>query len=296
MQDLSTNGKSSIGGLIVAYHFDAQTMDTLVEAFKKQVDRLVIVDNSNTNQKEWFAKYDSNVRYLPLNENKGIAYAQNIGIKFLLDKGCDFILFSDQDSIPTEYLTENLYHSYRTLKAYDPNVQGIAPSAYNKHTGETYSYQSEVLADLTVEDRLYEKVSYLMNSGAFITADAFRHVGLMDAQLFIDGVDSEWCWRATHLMNATFYIDKNIKLAHFLGIGNKKIGGKERSITPPFRMYYQYRNFIWLLKRKYVPVSWKKYNGKKYLIKLVYYPTFIAPRYQYLKNISKGIISGLLTK
>jgi rhamnosyltransferase len=293
MQDLSTNGKSSIGGLIVAYHFDAQTMSTLVEAFQKQVDWLIIVDNSDTDQNEWFAKYGSDVCYLPLNENKGIAYAQNIGIKLLLDKGCDYILFSDQDSIPPEHLTVDLYSSYRMLKAHDPNVQGVAPSAYNKHTGETYSYQSEVLADLTIEDHPYEKVSYLMNSGAFIAAEAFKQAGLMDAQLFIDGVDSEWCWRAAQRIHATFYVDKNIKLAHFLGIGNKKIGGKERSITPPFRMYYQYRNFIWLLKRKYVPASWKRYNGKKYLIKLIYYPLFIAPRFQYLKNITKGINSGL---
>lgn len=96
-----------------------------------------------------------------------------------------------------------------------------------------------------------------MNSGALIASTAFKHAGLMDTQLFIDGVDSEWCWRASYLMKATFYVDKNIKLAHYLGIDNKRICGKEISITPPFRMYYQYRNYIRLLKRRYVPSSWK---------------------------------------
>lgn len=293
MQDCGIKDNKKIGGLIVAYHFDIHTMDTLINAFKKQVAMLVVVDNSDTSQQENFIKYGESVYYLPLHENKGIAYAQNIGIKVLLENKCDFILFSDQDSILPVHLTESLLSSFRILKTYDKNVQGIAPSAYNKKTGKPYSYQSESLADMAVENYQYEKVSYLMNSGALIASTAFKHAGLMDTQLFIDGVDSEWCWRASYLMNATFYVDKNIKLPHFLGIDNKRIGGREISITPPFRMYYQYRNYIRLLKRKYVPSSWKKYNGKKYLIKLIYYPLFISPRFKYLKNISKGIISGL---
>ena len=57
--------------------------------------------------------------------------------------------------------------------------------------------------------------------------------------------------------------------------------------------YYQYRNYIKLVQRNYVPFRWKIINFVKYLIKIPYYTIFINGRLKYLKYILIGIAHGL---
>lgn len=68
---------------------------------------------------------------------------------------------------------------------------------------------------------------------------------------------------------------------------------KKVAIASPFRVYYQFRNYLWLCRRDYVPRYWKKKNGMKYFVKLFYFPICVAPRAMYLRRIVHGVISGL---
>lgn len=68
---------------------------------------------------------------------------------------------------------------------------------------------------------------------------------------------------------------------------------KKVAIASPFRVYYQFRNYLWLCRRDYVPRYWKRKNGMKYFVKLFYFPICVAPRTMYLRRIVRGVISGL---
>lgn len=68
---------------------------------------------------------------------------------------------------------------------------------------------------------------------------------MFDEKLFIDGVDNEWCWRAA-TKGYRFYIAENARIRHMLGKESRKIGNKDISISSEFRIYYQFRNYIWL--------------------------------------------------
>jgi rhamnosyltransferase len=118
-------------------------------------------------------------------------------------------------------------------------------------------------------------------------------VGGFDESLFIDGVDHEWCWRAWHKSQWRSFVVEDAKINHQLGEGDKKVASRSIAIASPFRMYYQFRNYLWLCRRDYVPGYWKKKNGVKYLVKLFYFPICIAPRAMYLKHIIHGVIRGL---
>ena len=87
-----------IGAVIVVYNFEQRDFTLVMRQLAEQVDQLCVVDNSAKNSESFFSQFPHTV-YLPLHENKGIAYAQNAGIKRLIEEGTDYILFSDQDSL-----------------------------------------------------------------------------------------------------------------------------------------------------------------------------------------------------
>ena len=115
----------------------------------------------------------------------------------------------------------------------------------------------------------------------------------MDSSLFIDGVDNEWCWRAKNKGNLDSFVSLDFKMNHYLGEGDRSFFGIKISISSPFRVYYQFRNFFILCRKSYVPGIWKIKNAVKYTIKFFYLPIFVIPRLEYLKKIFLGTIDGI---
>ena len=64
--------------------------------------------------------------------------------------------------------------------------------------------------------------------------------------MFIDGVDHEWCWRAWHQAKLRSFIVEDALISHQLGEGDRRIAYKEIAIASSFRVYYQFRNYLWL--------------------------------------------------
>lgn len=279
-----------VAAVIVLYNPDEASMPRLVEKTLRQVEHLYLVDNASCR----FAAgiQDERVSYLRMDGNKGIAVAQNAALRKILQSDFDYILFGDQDSVIPENAVAHLLQTFSFLENENMQVGAVASKAFNKQTGTPYSYGTSML-NPRVANQIAE-VSYAMNSISLFRTDYFREVGLMDEALFIDGVDSEICWRGAP-KGFRFFVDERVLIAHLLGMGSRKILGKEVSISSPMRMYFQFRNYIVLCHRKYTPAVWKWNNGFKYLIKMVYYPLLVSPRGQYIKNIALGVWAGVKT-
>lgn len=237
---------------------------------------------------QWEEAYPTSIVDNTLN-NIGIAAAQNIGISQVLKQGASHVLLLDQDSDITPVQIEELMGSFHTLETQKIRLAAISPRPYNKLTGKPYPYPCNFVAQHT--DR-YTEVTDLMSSGMLISATALKEVGMMEENLFIDAVDSEWCWRALH-NGYRLFTDEHIHLEHMLGMGNKQLAGRTISITPPYRLYYMIRNYLWLCHRNYVPKRWKWYNGLKYIVKAIYYPLFGADHKAYTQNIWRGLKDGM---
>lgn len=276
--------------IVVLYNDNTDEAATNIQRIAHQVDKVCLVDNSSNAYPERFDGI-GNVLYLPQHQNKGIAAAQNIGLRYAIEQEADFVLFSDPDSQIPDQAVSTLFNTYKRLVAKGFKVGGVGSTAYNRSTGSPYPLQSNFIQHLPEEG--VTEVTFLMNSISLIPTALFTQIGLMDESLFIDGIDSEWCWRGAKQSGLRYFLNDNLHIMHQLGLGTRIIGGKERSITPPARFYYQFRNYLWLCRRDYVPRKWLMENGRKYLIKAFYYPIMVAPRWAYLKNISKGIMAGL---
>lgn len=286
-----------IGAIIVLYNPEPELFRKGLEAILPQVDRVCIVDNSSEDNSEiWHA--DSKIDYFPLKRNIGIAAAQNIGIKHFMNMKYDYVVFSDQDSVISFGLIEKLSNAILCLEKNGIQVGVVGTRAINRQTNKPYPAKSKEFATIYKEDigccsDLTECYS-VRSSISMISTKNILNVGGMDESLFIDGVDHEWCWRAWHKLRLRSFIVEEAKISHMLGEGDRHIGTRNLAIANTFRIYFQFRNFLWLIRRDYTPSFWKRKHAVKYIIKMFYYPLFISPRVKYLQNIFKGIMDGIL--
>jgi len=86
------NENKKIGCVIVLYNPNWEVTHKVLDSVYKQVGAVFIADNSPSRQEVNFSVY-GNVVYHFIGGNKGIAAAQNIGIKYFEQGGYDFVIF-----------------------------------------------------------------------------------------------------------------------------------------------------------------------------------------------------------
>ena len=171
---------------------------------------------------------------------------------------------------------------------------GAIPIVNENDTISTYEIQfgdndtlSAVVAALVQADLLI----LLSDIDGLFTDDPNKNP---DAK-FIDYVDHEWCWRAESkgFVNG---ITLKIKLAHFVGQQEYRIFNQLVIISAPIRYYYQTRNYLWLLRRSYVPRQWKINHGIKLMIYPISFPFKVRCWRAIYVQMFRGLKDGLLNK
>lgn len=108
-----------IGIVILNYKNYEETIDCLENVLRqKNIDlEIVVVDNGSNNESvnfigEWIKPYEK-ITLISSKNNLGFAKGNNLGIKFLLEKGIDFIIVSNSDiSFTDENILMQLVNSY----------------------------------------------------------------------------------------------------------------------------------------------------------------------------------------
>ena len=284
-----------IGCVLVMYNPRRELLTASLASLNEQVDEIFLGDNS-MDMPDFMAALLAlypKVYYRGFKENLGIAEAQNRGIAYFQERGFDFIIFMDQDSLAPKNLIFSLLADYNRLREAGIAVGGIGPRPFNR--GEGKPYVGAVKKGKLILPGVTE-VGEIISSASLIPMMHFKQVGEMESSLFIDGVDHEWCWRAKKIGGWRFFISESVQLSHQVGEGDKPFLFRKVAIPTPFRTYYQFRNYFRLVHRGYVPLYWKVSNGFKYSIKFFYYPLCVTPRISYMKQIMKGIYAGITGK
>jgi len=279
-----------IYGLIVTYNPDLEELNQAVERLKKQTDIVIVCNNS-----DYDVKFDDEqVKVFNFGENLGIAQAQSIGMKWAFENEADFILQMDQDSIPRDDLVEKLLECYEDLTNKGYKIGLVGPQDFDKDTKEFNT--ARLKKGTFIESTNYVSLEQTLSSGSLIPKHVHNVVGGMDDELFIDAVDSEYCWR---IRKNGFLVIKNndALLAHKLGDGKQKIlGFLNVGVPSPIRHYYQIRNTLLLARRDYVPTYWKYSMLVKVVFKLFVYPFTLNKGFERLKYIVKGIKDGVFSR
>lgn len=244
-----------------------------IDSYINVVDHLYIYDNTETESfLNYFKRYGDKISYYQNNENQGIAKRLNQACVEAIHDNYDYLLTMDQDS---SFIKENLIQYFYDILNYqnpkDVSLFGI------EHFHEKKSISKDKIRCINTD--------LLITSGSVINLSNYIKVGGFDEQLFIDGVDLDYCL-ASKIQHLKCILFKNNFLTHSLGEKTKKASiktlyliKKNKAFHSPIRIYYMRRNSLYL-KEKYkatLPVlSLDIYNEYNIMIKINTY---------YAKNI-----------
>lgn len=283
--------------LIVTFNPQMDTFTNNLTSIMRQVDKVIIVDNSNIHLKQQqLKKYLDNINNVILIQpemNLGIAYAQNIGFMQAIKSGADYVITFDQDSSVEDGLIAALFKEYQNIsKHQDIRIACLGPSVVNERDNslyEKYFYKSKQLTDTIFS------VKSIISSGTLYDVNVFSAIGLNKAEWFIDSIDIEWCYRARYL-GYHVLMTKAVVMKH--NLGSKDISlpiGKKINIGSPFRLYYVYRNWVFSL---FEPQFQLRYKIKLIVMMPIKFFIFanIAPRKSRVNFMLRGIKDGLMKK
>ncbi|WAH96530.1 glycosyltransferase [Arthrobacter sp. MMS18-M83] len=187
-------------------------------------------------------------RIIHQQENAGIAAALNAGISAARTDGDpDYVLTLDQDSRLNPLYVQNAIETLQRATSAGIDVGFVCASSYSGHAVPTMG---------TVGG--FTKAFDPMQSGFMIPVGTIDRVGVFDAGLFIDGVDSEYTMRVRGT-GLQVLVGEGCDIDHDLGQRDRArllgrplvVFGREISFNyhSPSRVYYICRNGAALTRR-----------------------------------------------
>lgn len=300
---MSSNRTGAVGAVIVTFHPRRDSVAELVKRYSKQLDHVVVVDNTPGGADLALLVRESGGEVLELKENVGIAGALNRGIEYLTRKGCIWFVLSDQDSMPSEDLVHRLMSSFRGLQENGVRVAAVGASFIDPRTGYVVPFAKPNRCGtgrrLAPDATGLIPTAYVITSGSLVSVEAFEHVGLMAEGLFIDYVDTEWCFRAIS-KGFRVYGDPTAVMEHTLGDSAIRFwffGWRQKGLHTPIRVYYQTRNFVLLCRLPHVGICWRVCSlAKRSSAVFLYLLVGKGRRIAYLLSVIQGIHDGLINR
>ncbi len=255
-----------IVAVIVLFIPDLKLLERLLASLNGQVDRVLAIDNTPdpaVTLAPFLASFPLSLAYIPLGENKGVAEAQNIGIREAISTGCSHVLLLDQDSaLPPDMVAKLIAAESELLKA-GMKVAAVGPQYRDEKTGipsfaVRYTAMSVRKISLDQLSSAPVETDILIASGSIIRTVTLQSVGPMRSDLFIDFVDTEWTLRARSSGYKCFCIP-NVIMTHSVGDASIEVFGKSVYLHSELRKYYRLRNAVYLLGLSSMGWNWRSY-------------------------------------
>lgn len=264
-----------VGSVTVLYNPKEDVISNIA-SYSDNVDFAVVVDNSDKKNEICNSLLNNpEIHYIDLCGNQGIAKALNVGISYLISKGCDLALTMDQDSLfPKEYY-ENI------LTIVEKNYSDYSIIGLNLNE------------PLDIKDESIVDVPTIITSGNFLKISDFLEVGGFNEDLFIDSVDFDYDERIESAGRGRIGYLKGYSLKHTIGnsIYVRFLGRTLCSMNhSPIRYYYRSRNLFYLSKSN--KRFYKPFLRVMIVIEIPKMLLFEKQRFSKLRMIIKGRIDA----
>lgn len=293
----------SVVATVVLFNPNLALLKRLYKSLYNQVDSIVFSDNSEDRSikkdvKNWINQLiSSDIIYLDLHKNHGIAYAQNKGIEVAKASGAKFVLLLDQDSALPDNMVSDLMTVYISLITVGHKVATVGPAFLDEKTSELAKVirhrKLRVHKSIPNQSNNFEVADYVISSGSLIPIEVLDEVGDMDEQLFIDWVDIEWGMRAKRYGYVS-YIAPRVIMRHSIGDEYVKFGHKNINLHTDFRNYFIVRNSIYLSLYSKLPLNFKIIQLGKVPLYILFYSYHSKKRLYSFGLLTKAVIDGIL--
>jgi rhamnosyltransferase len=249
----------NIAACVILYHPNEEDLQN-ISTYLSKVDMLYVYDNTeNKTVKYFFDENNSKIIYFSDLENRGLSIRLNQACNQAISDGFNFLLTMDQDS---SFIEGNLDQYFNDIKNY-PKKETVGIFNLEYHDKNKTVNSANIIP---------EEVHTLITSASVINLTNFDKIGGFDENLFIDGVDFDYClatikngFKCINFKNNFFkhVIGKKIKKGSFKTLYLIK---KEKYLHSPIRLYYMIRNILYLEKKyalifpEYISEIKKKYN------------------------------------
>lgn len=295
--------KFLVSAVVVLYNPDRVKLASLLESLAGQADRVYAVDNTpdpNTRAAYQDLLLAPEVEHLVLGENKGIATAQNLGIRKALAAEASEVLLLDQDSVLPPGMVTALQSARSKLETSGIKVAAIAPSFVDQKTGEAgpairhaFLHVKKIRFDHATDAPVLS--DYVISSGSLIQAEVLQHVGFMRDELFIDWVDIEWGLRAKRKGYLCFIVPQ-VVMHHSIGDESVQFGSRFINLHNDIRNFYIVRNAVYLLQDPIMGNHWRTLTAFKVPQYVLFYSWHSPKPLKSLVLLSRAIVDGMCGK
>lgn len=277
-------GADCVGAVVVTWFPDAGLRARL-GAVLAQVARLVIVANDGTAPDLAGLAGRERVDVIVNARNRGLAAALNQGLARLQAEGFGWFLLLDQDTVVGGSLVAGLAEAYQTFPERD-RVGLLVPN-YRNRAGGPAAYR---------EDVPFSVVPAAVTSGSLVSAAALAEAGPMREDLFIEGIDTDFCLRV-RARGRVVVASGPVLMTHGAGEATAhRFLGRTVLVThhSAFRVYLQYRNVTWALCTHYrTDPAWARRSVLGLLKRAVLIACFETGRWDKACALLRGTWHGL---
>jgi len=236
-----------------------ECIESLKQVSYKPVEVILIDNNSMDGSGERLHAEFPDVVYNRTEENLGFAGGNNVGIKIALERGADYVMLLNNDTL----VDKNFIQPLVELAKKDSTIGFQSCKIYYSSQPNTFWYAGGILKvnsgycihrGVNEEDRgQYDKIEETeLSTGCMMIASraVINKVGLLDENLFIYYEDADWCMRSEKSGYQNIY-NPNSKIWHKVSATNK--------IDSPFFLYFTMRNKIIFIRKHKQPWKWLFY-------------------------------------
>lgn len=180
--------------------------------------------------------------------NRGVAAANNQGIKFALERKASWIVLINNDVSFGRHLIDNLTEDSdekvtTPLIPYysNPEMIWFSTGKFSPLKGFTGTHINKDRPVSILSNRAKKYSEYAPTCCMAIRSEVFSVVGFMDETYFVYFDDTDFCWRLKEAGYRIRLVDEGVLL--------HKVGSSTGGVDSPFSVKYTSRNRVFFLKK-----------------------------------------------
>jgi len=213
---------------------------------------ILLIDNgSDYTEYKKFSKLKSRATLIRSDKNLGFSGGNNLGIKYALDAGADYVLLLNNDTIVEPNFLKPLLNAFEEdSKAgivapqinyfSEPKKIWSAGGKISRLRGSGFAYSDKYDDGLYKNDKSKDFVS---GCCMLIKKDVFDEVGMFDDNFFLYVEDVDLCYRTIYA-GYKIIISRNSKIFH-------KVGRSTQGNLSKLPLYYATRNRLYFSKKNF---------------------------------------------
>ncbi|MBK8943744.1 MAG: glycosyltransferase family 2 protein [Ignavibacteriae bacterium] len=231
----------------------SECLESLKKVDYKNFVVIIVDNNSFGNDVEIIKKeFGDFVKEIIVSKvNLGFSGGNNLGIKYALENGADFILLLNNDTIvEPDFLTilldtfnkcKNAGVSAPQINYYNnKNIVWSVGGQISKIRGSGFAYSDE--NENQIEKKIRE-VNFASGCCLLIRKEVFEKIGMLDEKFFLYVEDTDFCFR-TIKAGFKIIINPNSKIYH-------KVGNSTSINLKQIPLYYETRNRLYFAKKNF---------------------------------------------